>query len=286
MDSRQKTIRGAICAIGLPLAPVGQATTITIDSFDAGWYLRAAGDTGGHVASNVNYVAGWGTINNRFFRNFFVFDLSSTTNTITSATLRLKMETQCCGGGYFSPDPTETYTVFDVSTSIATLLASGNNKTAVFDDLGSGNVYGSVQVSDADEGFNVDITLNLTAVADIDAATGGNFALGGRVTSLGATGLDLDPTEAVFQNSHVSPFVRQLILNVVPEPTSLALVASGLASARTTNASSTNTSPRSAKSKCAWAAGIAPKIPTSTPRSRCPRSAPRITPNTSSSCTT
>ena len=227
----------------LLVALPAQATAVTVDSFDAGWYLRSAGDTGGHGASNVNYFAGWGTTNNRFFRNFFTFDLSGITTPVTSATLRLEMDTGQASAGYLSSDPTETYTTFDVTTPIATLLASGNNKTSVFDDLGGGNAYGSLVVSLADNGTNVDVILNATAIADINAALGGAcdpgaavpvlggcFAIGGRVTTLSATGLDSDPDEGIFGLSHAAPFTRQLVLNeaAAPEPSSLALFGLGL----------------------------------------------------------
>ena len=58
--------------------------------------------------------------------NFFVFDLSGLDGTIASATLALAQ------GDYISHDMTETYQLYDVTTSITTLRAgSPGNPTGI-----------------------------------------------------------------------------------------------------------------------------------------------------------
>ena len=98
----------------------------TLDQVDRGWY----NDFGLHLVDNPNYIAGQA---GDLFRNWFVFDLAEVTDTITSATLCLEMPPS----GYTSFDPTETYTVFDVSTPPETLI-DGSGGVAAYDDLGTG----------------------------------------------------------------------------------------------------------------------------------------------------
>ena len=58
------------------------------------------------------------------YHNYFVFDLGTVNQAILSAQLNVANPT----GGYFSPDPTETYTLFDVSTPLAALQAAGSGQ--------------------------------------------------------------------------------------------------------------------------------------------------------------
>ncbi len=94
------------------------AGVMTIDASDRGWYT----ETGLHTPSNTNYNVG-DTTPASDQRNFFVFDLSGVTQQIVSAQLSLFVPTTSSGpdGGFFSADATETYAVFDITTSIASL---------------------------------------------------------------------------------------------------------------------------------------------------------------------
>lgn len=209
-----------VSVVGLLLLVMNlPAHAITIDAVDAGYYARREGvDTGGHNPNNVNYAAGWGTTNDQFFHNFFVFDLTGVAGPITSAVLSLELTTQGQGGGYLSADASETFTVWDFSGDIVQLLAGGNNLAGIFDDLGSGSPFGSISITDGDEGTTLDITLNAAALAALNAADG-LFALGGSVTTLSVDD-PADPDELVFGFSHLGSPTRQLILNV-PEPAAL-----------------------------------------------------------------
>ncbi len=162
-----------------------------------------------------------GPVGARVFRNFFVFNLAGYTdpNPIGAAELRLFNPPN----GYTSPNPTETYSLFDVTTPIPTLVATNTGRTDIFADLGSGLSYGSRVVSAADNNRIVSVTLNAAAVAALNANRGGLFALGGALTTLGPPG-----NEFVFGSSGLSIDVRQLVLTPVPEPATLMLLGTGV----------------------------------------------------------
>jgi hypothetical protein len=180
-----------------------------------------------HIPANPNYLAG-STYPGYEARDFFVFDLSGVTTPVAAATL--VVFNPCCGPyvGYSSPDPQETFTLFDVSTPIDSLLG-GTGGVAAFDDLGSGTVFGSVVVTALDNGTLVEILFNPTGVAAINAALGGIFAVGGALTTIDN---DLPVGEFVFGSTVVDAYTRELQLEAVPEPipepASLLLLGSGL----------------------------------------------------------
>src|SRR5690606_6871505 len=116
-------------------------------------------------------------------RSFFVFDLSSVTGTIGSATLRLfNPFLSPFLPGYVSPDPAELLNIYDVSPP-ADVVRQGLAGTSGFADLGGGTLFGSRLVSAADNGTIVEITLNSAAIAALNAATG-LFALGGALGTI------------------------------------------------------------------------------------------------------
>lgn len=196
------------------------AQTVVINFSDRGSYT----ETGFHNSTNPNYVVG----DSRGFsgacgdcRNFFVFDLSSVTQTIASAKLALFVPSSLSGPGYVSADLSENYELHDVSTSIATLLA-GTGGTAAHADLGSGVVYGSKTMTAADMGSVVEITLNSAAIAALDAATG-LIGIGGSLTTLDG----FANNEYTFGTSGSITDVSELRLTLVPEPSALSLLGIG-----------------------------------------------------------
>ncbi|MCU0647695.1 MAG: PEP-CTERM sorting domain-containing protein [Gemmatimonadaceae bacterium] len=121
---------------------------------------------------------------------------------ITSATLRLyNPGANPFELGFVSPNATETYSLFDVTTSIADLSVNQLDRVDIFNDLGSGVFFGSRVVSATDNNSVVSIDLNASALADISGRAGQTWAIGG--TLFGTT--------------------------VVPEPSTYALLATGLA---------------------------------------------------------
>ncbi len=173
--------------------------TATFDAIDFGRY----DSTGFHNPANTNYVTG--QIGGAEFRNWFVFDLAAVNRSITSAELRLFNP----ANGFVSPDPTETYAVFDVTTSISTLRAGGSGLTAIFGDLGSGVSFGAQTVSSADNGRAVVIQLNSAALAALNASRGSQVAVGGALTTLSGPADQL-----LFGFSGVAGLARQLVLTL------------------------------------------------------------------------
>lgn len=204
----------------LTIGGVAQATSYELNAIDSGWW----NSDGGHISTNSNYIAG--RIGSLEYRNFFVFDLSGVSGTVTSASLQLFNPST----GYVSPDANEMYTLYDVSTSITALTTGGSGQTAIFTDLGTGTTYGSVSVSSGDNGQLVEITLNGNGLAALNGATG-SFAIGGALTSLSGSS-----TQHVFGWTHLGNPTKKLFLETgelsqtqpVPEPSTLVLVGSGL----------------------------------------------------------
>jgi hypothetical protein len=189
---------------------------VTLDEVDSGFYFA----NGRHSPSNENYLTGLFTTEQR---SFFVFDRSSVRDTITSATLRLfNPEVTQVLHGYVSPDATEILNFYDVTTSAADVR--GNTAgLAGFADLGSGSLYGTRIVSASDNGTIIEIALNNSALAALNAGTS-LFIIGGALGSIGG------PSDQYVFGFSMAPFVadhtRQLIL-VVPEPSTAAFFALG-----------------------------------------------------------
>jgi hypothetical protein len=188
---------------------------VSINSLDLGWY----DNLGGHTPGNKNYGVGEviDITTQSPTRNFFVFDVPASV-TIPAARIRL-FNPASPGPGYNSADPTETYTLFDVTTPIASLRGQGG--VAAYDDLGTGTVYGSVIVSSADNGRFVTIDLNPAALSALDAARGGQFAVGGAITTI-----DQPPrrTQNLFGWTPATAIPGNTTLEIVPEPGAAAVV--------------------------------------------------------------
>jgi len=192
------------------------ASAVTIDATDAGWYR----DDGFYNAGSTNYSAGsyLGTISGTttLWHNFFVFDLSTLSDTATSATLILNVGNT--DNGVLSAT-SGNYTLYDVSTPISSLLASSTTDVGIYNDLGSGTSYGSIAVDTMDANTIISISLNSAALTDITNSFGGNFALGGWVDSQfrigGNTTLSNNPQ-------------LEVTTSVVPIPAAVWLFASGL----------------------------------------------------------
>jgi hypothetical protein len=223
-------------AIGLALLGFA-AHADTLNAYDRGWYSRDVNaNTYSAQPNNLNYSVGsgypLGSGSPFGFRNYFAFDLSAYTGqTITSATLHLynpkagdPFASPTYGGYCCSADPFETYELHNVATSTA-LLLSGNAGAAGFADLGDGTLYGSYNATYADNGRFIDITLNAAALADLNAAAGGLFVLGGFVSTI-ANG----PSQTIFGFTNAGNMAdTQLLISTaaVPEPGTMALMAAG-----------------------------------------------------------
>ena len=153
-----------------------------------------------HAAPGNTFV---GLSNQAIHRNYFVFDLAGVTDNVTAAHFVVHSPF----GSYISPDPTETWTIFDYSSDIAILQNQSSISVPAYNDLGSGTVYGSVVVSESSEAFLVAINLNNDAITNINNTRGNKLALGGAITTINGS------STQVFFAFSTNNDSAQLILN-------------------------------------------------------------------------
>jgi hypothetical protein len=231
LDMHNTTIRPAqllLAAISFAFSIGAQAAT-TLHAVGGGWFSNA----GEHIEFNTNYAVG-GALDGYSRNNFFLFDRAGVSGEITSATLRVyNPDAPASPGfpfGYTSANPNETYALFDVSTPGANLAAGygigSATGQAVFNDLGSGQSYGMYTASLADNGHFVEISLNASGLAALNAASD-VFAVGGAITTLDG----VVNKESLFVSGYLSfpgPNGAQLVISSVPEPGVFLLFVVGL----------------------------------------------------------
>jgi len=155
MPSTDFTSRIALASVALTIGAVHvyADTTVSFDASVQGIFTSWGQNNKGHNAGPGNVLCGRDTVT--IFRNYFVFTLPSNLvppgQQVLSATLTGKLPWR----GYLSVDPTETWTLFDVSAANYPVLidegTSITNRTDVFNDLGTGSDYGATSVSVANE---------------------------------------------------------------------------------------------------------------------------------------
>lgn len=200
------------------------AATINVGADDGGFYRS----DGLHAPSIDNYLAGESGADE--YRNWFAFDLSSITlqsgEFITSATLSLQ-------NALYGGDMSEQWTVVSVETNVPDIMAEQSSGSTdgmnIFNDLQDGSTYGSTTISSSTPS-NAIIDVSFTGVnsiPDITSSIGGQFAVGGYVSSL-----DLDPSSAEFLFSGSANQLASVKLSletaVVPVPAAFWLFGTGL----------------------------------------------------------
>jgi len=161
--------------------------TIQLDAIARGWYQADGGDNGS--SSGSNYIAGvCGSLdscsgNDTPLRNWFAFDLEGIQGPVTAATLFLAVPPDNGGDlGFYSPQGTETYSLYSIELGVPAIVAGAG--IPGYDDLGTGTEYGSNTYTAADMGTTPGIVLNAAALAAINEAVGGDFGIGGALTTL------------------------------------------------------------------------------------------------------
>jgi hypothetical protein len=145
---------------------------------NAGWWSP----TNGNADANDNYIVGsidfGGLV---YFHNFFTFDLADLNGPVTDAELRISRSgSNDTSGGFGSVE----YTLWDVSTDYLDLNANDGTSQAIFDDLGSGTSYGSVNVPDDGSPDPLVITLNAAGIQAINRSSGNFFSIGGALPAV------------------------------------------------------------------------------------------------------
>ena len=140
-----------------------------------GWWS----DAFSRAPGNDNYLSGFVNVWPATFRNFFSFDLSNLNGSVVGATLLLN--------AYSASWPTTKllYELYDVSTDPYVLQNKSGLDPVIFQDLGSGRSYGSIEVFDPQyESPTLKIALNAYAIEDINSHQGNYFTLGGVTTPI------------------------------------------------------------------------------------------------------
>jgi hypothetical protein len=163
-----QTVFGSQGILGAITPAIGSG----LNAIDSGYYFS----DGLHPSAENSYVLGQaqdGAGGLITVRNYFTFSLPAATSTILGAELRL-LASAPANQGFLSPDPSETYTLYDVSASPAALDTERNSANptgaSIYSDLGSGTVFGSRNVTAADDATTISIPLNAAAVAALNAA--------------------------------------------------------------------------------------------------------------------
>lgn len=187
------------------------ATALTLNAVDTGWYS----EDGFHEPSNLNYIVG----SSSGYRNFFVFDLTGIASATNATVSAYQMGVGSDGGPtYSSQTPSMSWELWDVTTDIST-LTNGSGGFSAYDDLGSGTLYGSVNVFEDLNGRFFNVSLNAAGLASLNSATG-LWAVGGAI---------VEPLGYAFGYSHEDARVRlNLDVNAIPLPAAAWLFGSAL----------------------------------------------------------
>lgn len=230
----RRLILGAIAlsvsALVLSSAPA-QAQSLTVDVSRFGIYedfgvFSHSPNTGSLQRIDVGQTAP-GVI----ARNYLVFNLSGLDFTATTATLRIFSNSN----PQLDPaDQTNDLGIFALSTPLTTVTDSPEGAPAdpgdqalygsIFADLGDGTSYGTKTLVAADitPGSFIDIPIT-AALADINAAAGSSFGVGGSLLNIG------DVNQALYFSGGVFSPTAQLLITgngsstAAPEPSSAAL---------------------------------------------------------------
>ncbi len=157
-----------------PLVFSTSQSRFTRFSDNQGWWSTRYGND----AANDNYVVGESDEPGVVYRNFFTFDLSRLGGRVEAARLVLR---RYRGGG----EATETLGLYAVATAAPRLNHNEGPNRAIFRDLGTGQSYGRFAVATRSPNPYVYLSLNHAAVADINAARGRFFSIGGSLLTAG-----------------------------------------------------------------------------------------------------
>ena len=205
----------AIVCLGWFAAPANASVIIASDL--QGWVTDSGnGNSGGNGNNTFTGNEFGGRFNS--WADFVLPILSG--QTVISATLELTTE------NFPGGNPPYDVGIFDVSTPLAAFLTNTSD-VAGYTDLRTGTSYGTALGM---TNGTSSILLSAQAVADINAALGGNFLLGFTNETLNAIPSDPGDDLGIYTNGQLSDHpVLVLETAAVPEPVSLLLVGTGAA---------------------------------------------------------
>jgi hypothetical protein len=143
------------------------------------------------------------------YRAFFVFSIPNFTGTVNAVTFRIKPVQ------YGSIHTSESYGVYDVTTSLATLVEGNGDWLAQYADLGGGTSYGSFSVTGATTGNVSAVTLSNAAITKVSGSRGTDMAVGVSPTSYSGQTADDEWTKFALENDPGAS-VHQLEIVVAP----------------------------------------------------------------------
>lgn len=141
-----------------------------VPTSDSGWW----DGNFSHYEFNDNYLVGHATdvASQGEFNNYFTFDLSGISGTITTASLNLYTY-QVAGSSI-------DYQLFDITSPLSDVRATGTN-TSIYNDLMTGISYGSFIYNSSDSNQFNSILLNSDGILALNSAIGGEFGIGGAI---------------------------------------------------------------------------------------------------------
>jgi hypothetical protein len=172
-------------------------------SKNQGWWgstLARASDNDNPFVGTFNWSSGGG--GSSVMCDYFTFDLRSLPPdvVVTAATLRIER------GGSLSPTSISFY---DVSTDVGYLNTGTGPDEAVWNDLGSGMIYGDFNIATIGTPDDIlEFPLDSLAIEDINRTGSGFFSVGGRMDSVNGY---------VFAGFS-SPGTHELVLSTRPLP--------------------------------------------------------------------
>ncbi len=215
MNALSRTFAAAV--LGVVPSGVAVATEVVeLSAFDRGFY----GEGGGHSPSLTAYGVG-ANFGGTQVRNFFVFDLSDIDGEIVDAQLKYTFTE------YESPDPFESYTLYDITIPLPGLL-DGSAENDAYLDLGTGAEYGDATFLPSQENTPFLIQLNSIAIQSLNDAPAGLWGLGGAITTLDANPGTIEAMGSFGLSNDLSSTQLILTINPVPAPAGLPLLGSAM----------------------------------------------------------
>jgi hypothetical protein len=193
-------------------------TTIELKSIDQGVYDGVTAShnplsTGVNIQQDAVYSS----------RNFFIFDFSG----LKMANL-ISAELFAKNSWNSSTENQIEYSIFDITTNVADLRNGGNGQYSIYNDIGSGISYASIQINNPGRYDNFELSFNQAGVDAAKAATG-LFAIGGSFTSQ-TTGITWMFTDNGNLNAPLAYGLRLSFtdaVSAVPEPDNYAFLIAG-----------------------------------------------------------